>query len=246
MTNPRWLPSGWELPQSVLSRLGRKAGRQRTVAEDGHLLIILHATPQPGQDDREARTFWRSPDGDWKASKGKGLKALVEHLSEYQAALDALEVDENKASSAEDFFDLLERSNPLARSSRNLHSTLQSARELAPDDHNLISCRDEAYGIERQAELLVQDIKNHFELYVAKKTEKMTQDSHTMAVQGHRLNTLVALFFPTATLAALLGMNVPSGLEGVAPPLAFLGTLAVGSALGYAVKSWLGRQVTDS
>lgn len=239
--NPRWIPSGWELPPALLFRLGRKVGRQRAIAADGHLLVLLHAVPSADQDEREARVFWRQPDGTWKASKGKGLRGLVEHLAEYQTALDVLEADEDNAASAEDFFSLLERCTPLARSCRNMHATLQSARDLATADLDLLSCRDEAYGIERNAELLVSEVKNRFELYVAQKTEKMTQDSHLMAVQGYRLNTLVALFFPTATLAALLGMNVPSGLEATPAPLGFLATLVAGAALGYGVKSWLSR-----
>jgi hypothetical protein len=206
-----------------------------------HLLVILHAPPQPGQDEREGRIFWRPPDGQWKASKGRGVKGLLEHVSEYQAAIDSLEAEQDKARTAEDYFKVLERANPLARSCRNMHAALQQARELVPEDPELLCARDDAYVVERNAELLVADIRNGFDLYVAKKTEEMTRNGHAMAVAGHRLNTLAALFLPTTALAAVLGMNLQHGLENVAPPGPFLVTVIAGLMVGVAVKSWLDR-----
>lgn len=238
--NPKWLPSGWELPAEIVERLGRKVGRQRAMEEQDHLLLILHAPPKPGQDEREARVFWRKPDGSWSTNtRGKGPKAILEHIAEYQAQIDALESREETAQTAEEFFGVLDQATPLARACRNMYAALQQARDLVPEDPEIVSCRDEAYACERSAELLVHDVKNGFDLYVAKKTEEMTKSGHAMAVSGHRLNTLVALFFPTATLAALLGMNVPHGLENTQG--AFLGAIAVGVALGFGVKSWLDR-----
>ena len=155
--------------------------------------------------------------------------------------MDALETLESTAATAEDFFSVLDQATPLARACRNMHAALQQARDLVPEDQDIVSCRDEAYACERSAELLVQDTRNGFDLYVARQTEAMTQSGHAMAVAGHRLNTLVALFFPTATLAALLGMNVPHGLENAAAPGAFVGAIVVGIALGLGVKAWLDR-----
>ncbi|MFA5509039.1 MAG: hypothetical protein WC423_26685 [Vulcanimicrobiota bacterium] len=186
--NPRWLPRVWELPPEIVERLGRQVGRQRSIYEKGHLLVILHALPKPGQDEREARVFWRAPDGNWKSNSGKGTGALAAHIAEYQAAIEELEQRENSAQSSEDFFSVLEIANPLARSSRNMHLALQQARDLVTEDSELISLRDEAYGVERGAELLVIDIRNGFDLYVARKTEEMTKSSHSMALAGHRLN----------------------------------------------------------
>ncbi len=242
--NPKWLPSGWELPPGIVERLGRKVGRQRSMEEGDHLLIILHAPPKPDQDEREARVFWRKPDGSWQSNnKAKGVKAILEHIAEYQAAIDALENLESSAKTADDFFQVLDQAAPVARASRNMHAALQQARDLIPEDQDLVSCRDEAYACERSAELLLQDVRNGFDLYVAKKTEEMTKSGHAMSVAGHRLNTLVALFFPTATLAALLGMNVPHGLENASPPGAFVGAIVIGIALGLGVKAWLDRPV---
>lgn len=211
--------------------------------EIDHLLVILHAPPQPGQDEREARVFWRSPDGTWKASKGKGVKGLLEHVAEFQACVDSLEAEQGKAGDAEDYFRLLERVSPLARSSRNMHAALQQARDLVPEDAELICARDDAYALERNADLLQADVRNAFELYVAKKTEEMTRSGHAMAVAGHRLNTLAALFLPTATLAAVLGMNLQHGMETTSSPAPFLAAVIAGVVLGLAVKAWLGRPV---
>lgn len=241
--NPKWVPSGWELPPEIVERLGKKVGRQRAMEEIDNLLVILHAPPQPGQDEREARVFWRPPDGAWKASKGKGIKGLLEHVAEYQTLIDALEAEEDKARSADDYFNLLERANPLARACRNMHVALQQARDLVPEDAELISARDDAYAVERNADLLLVDIRNAFELYVARKTEEMTRSGHAMAVAGHRLNTLAALFLPTATLAAVLGMNLQHGMESASPPGPFLLAVVAGVVLGLAVKAWLDRPV---
>lgn len=209
--------------------------------EADHLLVILHAPPQPGQDEREARVFWRLPDGTWKASKGKGSKALSEHIAEYQTLLDVMESEEDRAVSADDFFRVLERATPVARSCRNMHQALQQARDLAPEDRDLITARDDAYAVERNADLLVADIRNGFELYVAKKTEEMTRSGHAMAVAGHRLNTLAALFLPTTAVAAVLGMNLQHGWETVAPPGPFVTAVLAGIVMGIGVKTWFDR-----
>ena len=49
---------------------------------------------------------------------------------------------------------------------------MQSARELLPDDPDLVSMRDDAYQVERAAELLQADIRNSFDLYVARKLSR--------------------------------------------------------------------------
>ena len=209
--------------------------------EDDHLLVLLHAPPKPGQDTREARVFWRAADGTWKASKGKAAKAFPEHMAEYQAAIDALEAEEDAAKTAEQYFSVLERAQPLARACRNMHAALQQARDLLPEDPDVLLARDDAYALERSADLLVLDIRNAFDLYVAKKTEELSQSGHAMAVAGHRLNTLAAIFLPTATLAAVLGMNLQHGMEGLAPPVPFILAIVLGIMMGLGVKTWLDR-----
>ncbi len=209
------------------------------MTEAGHLLIILHALPLPDQDTREARVFWRSPEGQWRSNLGKGVRALGEHIVEYQKALDELEEVAEQASEAERFFEVLERANPILRSCRNMHTALQQARDSLPNDYDLISYRDDAYTAERTAELLVTDTRDRMDLHQARKTEEMNRSSHSMAQAGHRLNTLAAVFLPMATLASLLGMNLPHGFENWSPPLPFFLAIALGAALGIGVRGWL-------
>ena len=58
------IPSRWQVPAVFEQRLGEKPGRQRLMKADGHLLLILHKTPVPGAEEREARIFWRNPQGE--------------------------------------------------------------------------------------------------------------------------------------------------------------------------------------
>ena len=237
---PRWVPKTWELPPEITKRLGRDVGRQRTMYEAGHMLVILHALPKPDQDLREARVFWRAPDGQWRSSAlGKGARALGEHIAEYQKGLDALEQQAAEASLADDYFQVLEQANPVVRACRNMQAALQYARESLPEEADLISYRDDSYNLVRNAELLVTDTRDRLDLYLARKTEEMNKASHSMAVAGHRLNVLAAVFLPMATLASVLGMNVPFGFEQWNPPIPFIATIVLGAVLGAGVKSWL-------
>jgi purine-cytosine permease-like protein len=61
-----------------------------------------------------------------------------------------------------------------------------------------------------------------------------------MAVSAHRLNMLVAFFFPLATLTAIFGTNLTHPLEKfVPPPYAFLGVISTGAALGALLAGYL-------
>jgi Mg2+ and Co2+ transporter CorA len=51
-------------------------------------------------------------------------------------------------------------------------------------------------------------------------------------VAAHRLNLLVAIFFPIATLSTIFGMNLTHGLESYNKPVAFWGVLLVGFLCG--------------
>jgi hypothetical protein len=64
-----------------------------------------------------------------------------------------------------------------------------------------------------------------------------------MAVAAHRLNMLVAFFFPVATLATVFGMGLDHRLEKyLAPPFAFLAVILVGLALGGLLAAMLPRR----
>jgi purine-cytosine permease-like protein len=61
-----------------------------------------------------------------------------------------------------------------------------------------------------------------------------------MAVSSHRLNMLVAFFFPIATLTAVFGANLSHPLERyLPPPYAFFAVLAAGLLFGCVLAGYL-------
>ena len=233
MQPPSILPSTWNVPQRFRDRLGAGVGRQRAMFFEGHLLLVLHAPPESEEEGRRARFFWRQPDGTWSSSEfGGGANALNRHLSQFDEAVDKFSAAEEKAHSAEDYFEVINGLAPLLRATRNLHSTLQEARKLVESDREIINFRDRAYEIERQADLLMSDAKNSLDYVVARRAEEQAGAAHQMAVSAHRLNLLAALFFPIATLCAVFGVNLETGLEHANPPFWFLIVMGCGLATG--------------
>lgn len=209
------LPPAWNVPEEIKSRLGDSAGRQRAMQAEGHLLLVLHGPPGPDDDHRDARFFWRDPAGNWKTNgiTGSGVQALKNHLGEFADRLDKLEARFQAADTAAEYFELLQAIAPIHRTTRNLHVALQNARELLPNDREIISVRDRAGEIEREAELLHTDTKNGMDYTVARRSEELAGRSYDMAVSSHRLNLLAALFFPIATASSIFGMNLKHGLD---------------------------------
>jgi hypothetical protein len=237
------LPATWEVPAEFRSRIGEKAGRQRAMMAEGHLLLVLHAPPKKDEPERKGRLFWRKPDGTWQSNElGGGSAALAKHLGEYAEIIDKMDRQEDVAWSVDEYYQILDAMGPLQRSARNLHATLQEARKLLSADRDLINFRDKAYDIERTAELLYSDVKNALEFAVAKQSEEQAAASHQMAVQSHRLNLLVAFFFPIATLVAIFGSEMKHGLEEYLPHPYYLFYIVtgVGLLLGCLLAGWLG------
>lgn len=236
------LPHAWDVPKSFRARLGDRAGRQRCMVADGHLLLVLHAAPQVGELSRRGRFFWRHPDGTWRSSEfGGGVAALKRHLGEYSDALANFDQREEQAMTAADYMAVLDGVGPLQRAAAHMHQVLQEARKEVSDDRGLINCRDEAYELERTADLLYQATKNGLDFAIAKRAEEEAASSRKMAIAAHRLNALVAMFFPLATLCALFGVNLRHGLEGVAAPLPFLVLLCVGLGTGVVLAYFIVR-----
>ena len=152
----------------------------------------------------------------------------VWHLAEYSDAATLLADRLDAAASADDYFGVLQAVAPLYRAARHLHAALQRARELMPDDREIVSLRDQAGEIERAAELIYGDAKNGLDFTVALRSEEQAQRGYEMAVAAHRLNLLAAIFFPIATLSAIFGMNLEHGLGIRDNPAAFWTVLAVG------------------
>jgi hypothetical protein len=240
------LPAGWDVPAEFRQRLGEQAGRQRLMEADGHLLIILHAPPKQDTRDRDGRFFWRDPSGKWTPTgSSPSQPGLGEFLAQYERVLDELQRDEDDASTAREYFQLLDRLQPMVRTTRNMQQTLQDAREAMPKDRQLLLWRDRAYAIARAAEQLHADAKNALDFAVAQRAEDEAESSRRVEAATHRLNVLAAMFFPVVTLAAIFGMEMPNGLEKFNAshgPLPMYAILGVGLILGLVLTAFVTRK----
>jgi hypothetical protein len=226
------LPPTWKLPDEIVARLGESAGRQRPMLAAGHLLLVLHEPPGPDDTHRVGRFFWRDTDGSWKSNNlGSGIPALRKHVTEFVERVEKLDDECQSAVSADDYFRILQEVTPLFRTIRNLHATLQEAREQLPDDRELISVRDLAGTAERAAELLQTDARHGLDFTIARSAEEESRRTYQMAVSSHRLNILAAIFLPLATISSVLGMNIHHGWENAEPP-AFWIAVAIGALAG--------------
>ena len=127
---------------------------------------------------------------------------------------------------ADEYFRLMREIAPLRRAAHNMHETLQAARQTVSEDEDLVVRRDEAYQIQRAAELLQGDAKIGLDCAIARRAEEEAESSNKMALAAHRLNVLAAIFFPIATIATIFGMNLTSGLEDAFTPWLFWFVLA--------------------
>lgn len=228
------LPATWGVPDVFRKRLGDRAGRQRVMQADGHLLLVLHKPPQPDDTVRQGRFFWRKPDGTWSTNDiGGGIGTMSRHLAEYAEAIQVYDGREESAQTSAEYFRVLEGLAPIHRAIAHLHQVLQEARKLVPEDRSLINFRDQAYDMERTADLLCMGAKNGLDFSIAMRAEEEATASRKMARSAHRLNILVAFFFPLATLTGLFGVNFPLGIESyLQPPWGILGLVCVGLASG--------------
>jgi hypothetical protein len=227
------IPRAWEVPEIFRHRLGNKVGRQRLMAADGHLLLVLHVPPQPNEVERQGRFLWRRPDGTWTSNDlGSGIQAVNKHLDEYAELLQKHDEQEENATSVEDYFHVLEALSPLMRSARHQQLVFQEARKECPEDRDIINFRDRAYELERSAELLSHETKHSLDYAVAKRAEEQAESSRRMVVSAHRLNLLAAFFFPIATLSAIFGTTLQHGWEDYQPPWPLLVIVAVGLLAG--------------
>jgi len=212
----------------------------------GHLLLVLHGPPGADPDVRGGRIYWRDPTGKWTPNGSSASQPGVgDLLTSFEKALDQLQAAEDAAKSARDYFDLLNRLNPMVRTARNLHQALQDARDAEPNDRQLLLWRDRAYSINRSAELLHNDAKNALDFAVAERAEEEAESTRRAEAAGRRLNMLAAFFFPIATLAAIFGMEMHNGLETWDQqhgPLPMLGILGVGLLLGFVLTLFITRK----
>jgi len=233
------IPNGWAVPNKFRSRMGEAAGRQRHMADEGHLLLVLHAVPEAGVTEPDARLFWRDKAGVWKSSHGGGgAGALRDHLLSFEDAVDALEKKSCKAERAVDWFQVLQLATPLQRTAVHLASTLQLARE-AIDDRELINLRDRAGDVERAVELITLEARDAIDFVTARQAEAQSAHSLELAKESHRLNIITAVFLPITALASIFSMTLRSGLESWNAPWLFWGIVLAGVAFGLFMRSRL-------
>jgi hypothetical protein len=240
------LPAGWAVPDAFRRRLGEQAGRQRVMEADGHLLLVLHAPPSPDVQTRDGRFYWRDATGVWTpAGTAPSQPGVGQLLAEYEKSIELLQQAEDDAVTARQYFELLNRLNPLVRAARHLHETLQEAREAVPNDRQVLLWRDRAYTISRSAELLHNDAKNALDFAVAQRAEEEAEASRRALTAAHRLNILVACFFPIATMAAIFGVNLRHGLEDydkLYAPYPLIAILGGGLLLGLILTTFINRR----
>lgn len=240
------IPQDWKVPVRFRQRIGKTAGRQRAMADSGHLLLILHEVPKAQDSRRAARLFWRQPDGRWeeaaegrKPSGADGATALKRHVESFATAAGALDEEVDKAATADALFRILREATPLARTTRHLHAALQEARD-AVEDKDLIALRDQSQEVERAVDLVLADANNALKHIEAKSAEEQAVFARKAAESQHRLNLLGAMFFPVTAVGAILGINLKSGLES-SPPWVFWSVLASAFALGLLVRGAVAR-----
>jgi hypothetical protein len=234
------IPPTWSLPDAIRARLGQTTyGRQRAIVEEGHLLLVLHQPPGADDSRREGVLFWRNPAGDWQFSRGgPGPGALKRHVQGYAELEGKLAQDYEKAADTASLFDLVEMLTPLTRAALNMHQALQTAREAVKGDTFLIEMRDLAYEVDRNFELLVEDVRTAIQYRMAREAEAQAQLSKEAVQASHRLNILAALFFPLTAIASLFGMNLAHGLDPHSPVMFWL-IFVAGTGLGFAMKGWV-------
>jgi hypothetical protein len=234
------LPPTWQLPETIQKRFGEKrAGKQRTMVADGHLLLVLHKVPTYDMDEREAAFFWRKPSGDWESTeRGQGLFTLRQHLESFEHAEEKFDAALRKAQKAEDYFQILQNLAPVCHAAKNLHATLQSAREAIHEDRDIIDLRDQAYDLQRTLELLYTDARTALDFYMARKSEEQNRLGMQSIQSENRLNILAAIFFPITAIAGIFGMNLRSGLEDL-PIFGFWLVFVIGLLLGFITRGWV-------
>ena len=130
--NEKRLPKTWDLPFEIRRQLSGRGGRQRALAADNHLMIVVHQVPPARSIPGETVYFWRDRDQQWHFSeRGGGFSALVKLVQEYDDRITRLEEKIADAKDSLTRFRVLDLVTPILRSARNLNDALQKAWELS-------------------------------------------------------------------------------------------------------------------
>ncbi|MBL8605022.1 MAG: hypothetical protein JNK72_24045 [Myxococcales bacterium] len=236
------IPEGWSVPERVRQRVGKEAGKQRAICEEGHLLLIVYDVPQADESARSAKLFWRDREGAWRSPPSgdmNALPALRRVIEAYHQCIAELDRRVDSGKSAQDFFHVLNHANPVSRAARNLARAMQEARDHV-DDREVIALRDTTHELERSAELVVTDAQNALNFTIARNAESQAALGQKALDAQHRLNLLAALFFPVTAVGSILGMNLPTGLERAHPAL-YWAILMAAFASGFVLRGSLSR-----
>lgn len=242
MTTPPLVPSTWQLPDAFRKRLGRTVGRQRVFVEGDQLLIVAHRPPKPGEPAREGVLFWREANGKWKTTSADRAQPIPSLLDAYEKRLDELDQWEAAATQSDQYLQLLDSLSPVVRSLRNFYEVLQEARTAAPQVSELIDLRDRGYELSRRAELLHTDTKNAMDVAVIRRAEEQSTIAARMAQATYRLNRMVALFLPLATLSAIFSTYFTQSWAWLQNPLSFIVFLGIGSLAGLLLLFFISRK----
>jgi len=233
----RLIPSVWELPDAFSSRLGENAGRQRVMEHEGHLLLILHVLPGPTDSKRQGILFWRDPEGNWKTTgTGNGTQALKDHVETFELSVDNLDQRLDQARTSKVFFEIIHEIVPIQRAAKNLLKALQDTREILEEDKDIITLRDLAYSVERNAEIIREEAANGLNFAIARQSELQSIESERQSNAAHRLNMLAAIFLPLTAVGTMLGMNITGGLGRLDSPGLFWGIIVLSIVLGFATR----------
>jgi Mg2+ and Co2+ transporter CorA len=134
---------------------------------------------------------------------------MTAHLGAYEERIGLLDDGVEASSTPRQYFEIMRHMTPLLRATRNQSIVFQEARAARPDDRQLINLRDKAGDLERAIELVAGDAKAGMEFSLAENTEEQAEFAHQANLEARKLNRLVSLFFPLATLVAVFGMNPP-------------------------------------
>ncbi|RYG45334.1 magnesium transporter CorA family protein [bacterium] len=230
------VPPTWSLPASLRARISPSTyGRQRAILEEGHLVLILHKPPKADDAIREGALFWRKPGGAWETSRPGGLK---KHVHDYVGLEAKLTEQYERASDTKSLFELQEELTPVVRAGRNMSQALQVAREGVENDPFLIEMRDTASDVERNLDLLAEDVRQAIQYRTLREAEEQARLTGEAVRASHRLNILAALFLPLTAITSAFGMNLPSGMEGASSALFWI-VLAFGAGVGLAMVAWV-------
>ncbi len=230
----------WTLPKAIEKRLGEHGhGHQRAIAEEGHVLIVLHEPPGADDRERDERVFLRFPDGKLQCNgRENGELQLNRLLQDYQTAFEQFDESCQTAKMSSELFDLIEQLIPMSRAANNLSQALQAARECVHGDSFLIAKRDEANAISRNMEILLHAAKLSLDFRVARSSETQAEKSKELAAAQHKLNILAAITFPILSIATLFGMGLTHGLEDKSPFI-FWSIFVMGIGLGSLTIRWV-------